>query len=58
LPGFGKFVLTHKLARTGHNPQTGEEIKIAARAVPIFKPSSVLKEAVAKAVKPETKGKK
>ena len=29
-PGFGKFGASHRAARTGRNPQTGETIKIAA----------------------------
>jgi DNA-binding protein HU-beta len=31
----------------GRNPQTGEEIQIAAGKVPAFKPGKVLKDAVA-----------
>lgn len=30
LPGFGKFKVTSRPARTGRNPRTGETIKIAA----------------------------
>jgi len=33
-------------ARKGRNPQTGEEIDIAASKVPAFKPGKELKEAV------------
>jgi DNA-binding protein HU-beta len=32
----------------GRNPQTGKEIKIAARKVPVFKPGKALKDAVGK----------
>lgn len=46
--GFGTFTTTDRAARTGRNPQTGAEIKIAASKAPKFKPGSVLKEAVAK----------
>lgn len=43
ISGFGNFVVRHKKARTGRNPQTGEEIIISARNVLTFKPSQVLK---------------
>jgi len=33
-------------ARIGRNPQTGKEIKIAAKKVPAFKPGKELKDAV------------
>ncbi|NLY93240.1 MAG: integration host factor subunit alpha [Myxococcales bacterium] len=46
LSGFGNFVVREKAARVGRNPQTGEEIVIAARRVLTFKPSQVLKEAL------------
>ena len=44
--GFGTFEVRERAARTGRNPQTGEEIKIAASKVPAFKPGKALKEAV------------
>ena len=37
LVGFGTFSAKKREARTGRNPQTGEEVKIAARVVPNFK---------------------
>ena len=43
ISGFGNFVVRDKKARIGRNPQTGEEITIAARRVLNFKPSQVLK---------------
>lgn len=43
ISGFGNFVVREKKARTGRNPQTGDEITIAARSVLTFKPSQVLK---------------
>jgi integration host factor subunit alpha len=46
LSGFGNFVVREKAARVGRNPQTGDEIVIAARRVLTFKPSQVLKEAL------------
>ncbi len=47
LPGIGKLSVADRAARTGRNPQTGEEIEIAARRVPKFSASKALKDAVA-----------
>lgn len=47
LPGLGKISVTERAARTGRNPQTGEEIQIAARRAPKFSASKALKDAVA-----------
>lgn len=44
--GFGNFEVRDRAARTGRNPQTGEEIEIPASKVPAFKPGKQLKEAV------------
>ncbi|RMH39379.1 MAG: integration host factor subunit alpha [Deltaproteobacteria bacterium] len=41
--GFGNFIVRDKKARVGRNPQTGEEIQIAARRVVTFKASDLLK---------------
>lgn len=46
LIGFGNFEVRDRAARKGRNPQTGEEIKIAASKVPAFKPGKALKDAV------------
>ncbi|TCS95646.1 HU family DNA-binding protein [Hazenella coriacea] len=46
LIGFGNFEVRERAARTGRNPQTGEEIKIEASKVPSFKPGKQLKELV------------
>ncbi len=48
LVGFGTFEVRKREARKGRNPQTGAEIKIAARKVPVFKAGKALKDAVAK----------
>jgi DNA-binding protein HU-beta len=37
LVGFGTFSVTKRAARVGRNPQTGKEIKIAAKKVAKFK---------------------
>jgi len=47
LIGFGTFKTSKRLARTGRNPQTGKEIKIAATTVPRFTPGATFKSAVA-----------
>lgn len=47
LVGFGTFEMKTRAARTGRNPQTGEEMKIAASTTLSFKPSSVFKTVVA-----------
>ncbi|SHM15757.1 bacterial nucleoid protein Hbs [Nitrosospira sp. Nsp11] len=46
LVGFGTFEVRSRAARTGRNPKTGEELKIAAAKVPAFKPGAALKAAV------------
>ena len=48
LVGFGTFSVTKRAARTGRNPQTGKEIKIAAAKLPKFKAGKGFKDAVAK----------
>ena len=42
LVGFGSFSVAKRSARTGRNPQTGKEIKIAAKKVVKFKAGSDL----------------
>jgi DNA-binding protein HU-beta len=44
--GFGTFKVAERKARKGRNPQTGEEIYIAASKVPKFVAAKALKEAV------------
>lgn len=46
LVGFGTFSVRERAARTGRNPRTGEEIKIAAAKIPAFKAGKALKDAV------------
>ena len=46
LVGFGTFAVKDRAERTGRNPQTGQEITIAAAKVPSFKPGKSLKDAV------------
>ena len=46
LVGFGSFSTSERGARTGRNPQTGAEIKIAAKKVVKFKAGTELSDAV------------
>jgi len=46
LVGFGTFEVRERSARKGRNPQTGEEIEIAAARVPVFKAGKSLREVV------------
>ena len=46
LVGFGSFSISKREARTGRNPQTGKEIKIAAKKVVRFKAGAELSSAV------------
>ena len=46
LVGFGIFAVKDRAERTGRNPQTGQEITIAAAKIPSFKPGKGLKDAV------------
>lgn len=46
LVGFGTFKVQHRKARTGKNPQTGEDIQIAASNSATFKAGKALKTAV------------
>lgn len=46
LIGFGSFEVRERAERKGKNPQTGEEITIAAAKVPAFKVGKALKDAI------------
>ena len=48
LVGFGTFEARKRAARTCRNPQTGAEIKIAAKTVPVFSAGKKFKEVVGK----------
>lgn len=47
IPGFGKFKVQDKPARTGRNPSTGAAIQIAATRKVVFQPAKALKDSVA-----------
>jgi DNA-binding protein HU-beta len=58
LVGFGTFLAAERKARKGRHPQTGKEIKIAAKKVPKFSAGAALKAAAtgkAAPVKPKAK---
>ena len=46
LPGFGTFSVANRKARTGRNPQTGQQIQIPASKTAKFTAGKTLKEAV------------
>lgn len=46
LVGFGTFSVKERAERKGRNPQTGEEITIAAAKIPSFKAGKALKDSV------------
>ena len=46
LVGFGTFLVRERAARKGRNPQTGENIDIAASRAAAFKPGKALKDAL------------
>ncbi len=51
LVGFGTFSAVTRAARTGRNPQTGKEMKIAEKTNGKFSPGKALKDLNAKPVK-------
>ena len=46
ITGFGKFCVKHKRKRRGRNPQTREDLMLAARRVVTSKWSGVLKDKI------------
>lgn len=48
LVGFGTFEARKRAARTGRNPQTGKEIQISAKTVPVFSAGKKFRELVNK----------
>lgn len=47
LVDFGTFQVTRRRARLGHNPHTGQPMRIAGRRWPRFSPGKALRQAVA-----------
>ena len=46
ISGFGTFSVSHRRARTGRNPKTGEAIQIASSRAAKFKAGKTLKESL------------
>ena len=46
IAGFGVFEISHRAERKGRNPQSGEEITIAASKAVKFKPAKSLRDAI------------
>lgn len=46
ITGFGTFEKRQRKARTGRNPRTGQEIKIAATTSPSFRPGKALRDSI------------
>ena len=46
LVGFGTFEVSERAARIGRNPQTGEDMPIAASKAPKFKAGKALKDSI------------
>lgn len=44
--GFGSFCLHFREPRMGRNPKTGEQVQLAGKSVPHFKPGKTLREQV------------
>lgn len=45
--GFGTFKIRSRKTRMARNPRTGDPVEVAARPVPVFKPSKELRAKVA-----------
>ena len=52
ITGFGAFKARWRDSHKGRNPQTGEEVEIAGKWVPVFKAGKALKDEVASAQPP------
>jgi len=46
IAGFGIFSVKQRAARMARNPKTGEQVKVAAKRVPKFRPAKGLKDAI------------
>ncbi len=46
IAGFGIFSVKQRAARMARNPKTGEQVKVAAKRVPKFRPAKGLKDMV------------
>ena len=46
LRGFGAFSTRERAARSGRNPRTGEQVQVAAKRVPYFRPGKEMRRAL------------
>ncbi len=46
IAGFGIFSVKQRAARTARNPKTGEQVRVAAKKVPKFRPAKGMKDAI------------
>ncbi|MFI2856816.1 HU family DNA-binding protein [Paenibacillus sp. JSM ZJ436] len=46
IPGFGKYTVKEKAARTARNPHSGEPVDVPAKKAPAFKFAKATKDAV------------
>ncbi|MFN7835019.1 MAG: integration host factor subunit beta [Burkholderiaceae bacterium] len=53
--GFGSFSLTHRPARLGRNPKSGEQVHVPEKRVPHFKPGKELRERVDQASRQQSR---
>ena len=44
ISGYGRFATTHRAAREGRNPRTGEAVAVPARTVATFQPGKALRD--------------
>ena len=44
--GFGSFSVSHRPARIGRNPRSGEQVAVPEKRIPHFKPGKTLRELV------------
>ena len=51
--GFGTFKIRRRKTRMARNPRTGDPVEVAARPVPVFKPSKELRALVADEGEPD-----
>ncbi|MDD4887832.1 MAG: integration host factor subunit beta [Thiomonas sp.] len=42
--GFGSFSVSHRPARIGRNPRSGEQVAVPEKRIPHFKPGKTLRE--------------
>lgn len=47
IAGFGIFSVKARAARMARNPKTGEQVQVAAKKVPKFRPAKALKDMIA-----------